>query len=295
MAHEGQLNRGTLVWREGMADWQAAGSVLELSGGSRAASVPAPAPTPPPLSSTEESDDRDFDPRFSRAPGYAGEHFDAQQNRVSSLIMLLWLLVAAQALMVVLGIYGMLAFDDWNNAPINIAGDELMLRLMMGGLGLGYTVGFIIVVVLFCMWANRANRNARALGAIGMAFTPGWTVGWFFIPIANLWKPYQAIKEVYQASKPDADGSEWRGAAVANVVGQWWALWVANNLLGMMTTGMVMTEDPEMVAMSVWLSPLSLVLWVAATYMLIQVIKSIQQRQLDKASRVLPELQRDRY
>ena len=33
-----------------------------------------------------------------------------------------------------------------------------------------------------------------------MDFTPGWAVGWNFIPIANLWKPYQAIKEIWVTS-----------------------------------------------------------------------------------------------
>ena len=48
-----------------------------------------------------------------------------------------------------------------------------------------YLVVALVVVVLFCCWIYRANCNARALGAQGMSFTPGWSVGWFFIPIAS--------------------------------------------------------------------------------------------------------------
>ena len=61
-------------------------------------------------------------------------------------------------------------------------------------------VNGVVVIVLFCIWIYRANYNARQLGATDMQFSPGWAVGWNFIPIANLWKPYQAMREIWQAS-----------------------------------------------------------------------------------------------
>ena len=30
-----------------------------------------------------------------------------------------------------------------------------------------------------------------------MTFTPGWIAGWFFVPIMNLFRPYEAVKELY--------------------------------------------------------------------------------------------------
>src|SRR5262245_61248809 len=69
--------------------------------------------------------------------------------------------------------------------------------------GLIGLVQFIVVVtsaVLFLRWIHRANWNARALGAQGMEFSPGWSIGWYFVPFANLWKPYQAMREIWRAS-----------------------------------------------------------------------------------------------
>jgi Domain of unknown function (DUF4328) len=62
------------------------------------------------------------------------------------------------------------------------------------------TVSFIITGILFLRWLYVANCNTRALGAKKMRFSPGWSIGWFFIPIACLWKPYQAIKEILMTS-----------------------------------------------------------------------------------------------
>lgn len=53
----------------------------------------------------------------------------------------------------------------------------------------------------FMMWTFRAAHNLRALGALALKTTPGWAVGWYFVPIANLWKPYQAGIEIWQASQ----------------------------------------------------------------------------------------------
>lgn len=87
----------------------------------------------------------------------------------------------------------------------------------------------ITTIVLFCMWIHRANSNARQLGAKGMAFTPGWAVGWYFVPFANLWKPYQAMKEIWRASKnPDAWKNEQRGA----ILPWWWFFFIVTHIFG---------------------------------------------------------------
>ena len=60
---------------------------------------------------------------------------------------------------------------------------------------------FIASAVLMLKWIYRSNYNARQLGAQDMQFSPGWSVGWFFVPVLQLWKPFQVVKELFQASK----------------------------------------------------------------------------------------------
>lgn len=82
---------------------------------------------------------------------------------------------------------------------------------------------FAVTSVLALKWIHRANFNARQLGAEGMRFTPGWAVGSYFIPIVNLWKPYQAMKEIWKASSSPAN---WQGAPSGALLGIWWFLWL---------------------------------------------------------------------
>jgi hypothetical protein len=78
------------------------------------------------------------------------------------------------------------------------------------------------------MWIHRANYNAHQLGAAGMRFTPGWAVGWFFIPIANLWKPYQVMKEIWKAS---ANPAHWQDQRRGSILPWWWALFLASGFV----------------------------------------------------------------
>jgi len=104
------------------------------------------------------------------------------------------------------------------------ANDERQRKIAIGGL-----IVLAVSGVSFLVWVYRSNYNARMLGAAGMEYTPGWSVGWFFVPIANLWKPYNAMKEIAAASKnPAAFGSEKDEPMVV----LWWLSWIAGGVLG---------------------------------------------------------------
>lgn len=81
----------------------------------------------------------------------------------------------------------------------------------------------LITSILVLIWIHRANHNARQLGAADMHFTPGWAVGWYFVPIAWFWKPYQAMTEIWRVSRNPAD---WRGTPVSALLQWWWVLWI---------------------------------------------------------------------
>lgn len=82
---------------------------------------------------------------------------------------------------------------------------------------------WLITAILVLNWIHRANHNSRQLGATDMHFTPGWAIGWYFVPIAWFWKPYQAMTEIWRASRNPAD---WRGEPVSPLLSWWWVLWI---------------------------------------------------------------------
>jgi hypothetical protein len=88
---------------------------------------------------------------------------------------------------------------------------------------------YIITIIIFARWIYRANHNVRALGAQNMRFTPGWAVGYFFVPVFFLWRPYQAMQDLWRASKNPAT---WHDILPSSVLGLWWTLWIVSIFLG---------------------------------------------------------------
>ncbi len=98
-----------------------------------------------------------------------------------------------------------------------------------GVIGMAYLAIFIVSGFLILRWIYRANYNARQLGAKDMKFTPGKSIGWYFIPIFTLWKPYQAMKEIWKASN---EPNDWSNTEASSVLPVWWFFWLVNGVLG---------------------------------------------------------------
>lgn len=108
--------------------------------------------------------------------------------------------------------------------------ENLLAVLVIGLVSLATTALNLFATVVFLVWMHNAATNVRAFGQEGLAFTPGWCVGWWFIPVASLFKPYQAMKEIWKASDPESLGVESRGAwrlrDVPGTVRLWWAAYL---------------------------------------------------------------------
>ena len=101
--------------------------------------------------------------------------------------------------------------------------------LVVAAAGLGLLVAHLLAAVTFSIWVHRAAKNLRGLGRRGLRFTPGWCVGWFFVPFANLVKPLQAVQEVWRASGPEARDDYWATAPTSPLFALWWATWLIGN------------------------------------------------------------------
>lgn len=80
-------------------------------------------------------------------------------------------------------------------------------------LGLG---GLLVTGVIWFVWLYRAVANARAIGR-PTEFTPGWAVGWWFVPFANIVRPYQIVRSLMDEL----------GAPTNSPVLWWWVSYLA--------------------------------------------------------------------
>jgi hypothetical protein len=150
--------------------------------------------------------------------------------------------------------------------------DESAL-LLWGGVGVLQLALFIGCVVLWCMWKMRAARNIRVFNDHPYEFTPGWAVGWYFVPFLNLVRPYQAMKEILLWSRSN-DGQL---VADTSVVSGWWGAWIASNLLANFSSRI---ESPIA-------TTLASAAGVIAAILAVRVVNAVNESQLE-AARMMP-------
>jgi Flp pilus assembly pilin Flp len=107
----------------------------------------------------------------------------------------------------------------------------VVVALLAFGLGVLTFLIFLTTVVFFLMWLYRCCKNLPAFGTppSTITYTPGWAVGSFFIPFANLVIPYRAIKELWQKSVP-ASSSFLGETSLPAWFPLWWTFWLLSNV-----------------------------------------------------------------
>ena len=150
--------------------------------------------------------------------------------------------------------------------------------------GLAQMIIFIATAILFSMWLYRVSYNLSPLGIRSRKHTPGWTVAYFYIPIINLYRPYQAIKEIWQASNPETDltNSNWQQTSTSYILGLWWTLWAAGLLFTRIANRTQRAESLSSMVSSDWMSIISGILITLAAVLALLVVRRINMMQNKK-------------
>ena len=88
-------------------------------------------------------------------------------------------------------------------------------------------VSFLGAAVSWLVWQFRSQANVRALGAQGLRFRPSAAVAAWFVPVVDLVVPPLAVAELWKASEPGTEGSDWKKQSSGPIVWLWWAFWLA--------------------------------------------------------------------
>ena len=99
----------------------------------------------------------------------------------------------------------------------------------------------IATIVVWLVWQHRAHSNLRPLGARNLRFTPGWVVGWWFIPFMNFAMPYLTMRELMKASDPAGGAADWPARRTPSLLPLWWVAFLVPFVLGAIGTGVAGT------------------------------------------------------
>jgi hypothetical protein len=190
-----------------------------------------PYPSDPPLgSSGENRRDRVFGPSEAYVSRSEAPHRIRPTRRIADAVVALLatqvFLLGAEALALLNRIR--LAERAREGHFVTLAEVEQANNLVVASAVVWFVL-FAVTGIVWCVWQHRAQRNAIELAYGKLEFTPGWAVGWWFVPFANLVKPFQTVRELWKASHGGDNG---RVVATWSVIGWWWGLWLGASVLG---------------------------------------------------------------
>ncbi|HWI64575.1 MAG TPA: DUF4328 domain-containing protein [Symbiobacteriaceae bacterium] len=149
---------------------------------------------------------------------------------------------------------------------------------------------FLLTALAFLIWFPRAHKNLPVLGAVALEHSPGWAVGAFFVPIVNLYRPMQIMREIWKASDPATPADTpyaWAEQPSSPLIGWWWGLWIARSFLGSISSSLMRSATSvESYLVSIGWSMGSQMATLAATVLLILLVLRIGQRQDQRAAMV---------
>jgi hypothetical protein len=113
--------------------------------------------------------------------------------------------------------------------PIRQLGPQLQDQVSPAPLGGIASLLSLGTGLAWLMWQHKAQSDLYARQLPGLKYTPGWAVGWWFIPIANLFMPYLAVRELWDnvgrpPGAPSAGRRDWKLLT-------WWLSYIASSYL----------------------------------------------------------------
>lgn len=273
LINSGAISRQTLVWMKGTPEWVMAEDTA-LGAHFRSGpppfsplpgAVPPPMPIPPPPLSGPPAGFRDLRPLA---------------NWVTAMLAL-GLLIGVVALWASIGQMELLNRithgEHFTVEEANASDSRIQL------IGLGQLVILITTVIFFGRWIYVAACNVRALGAQNLTCSPGWAVGYYFIPFANLFKPFGAMKEIWKAS---GNPAAWEQEPGSPILGTWWTFWIFSCVFGQIALRTTLgARTPDDYSAAAAITMVSDVIDILLAIVAIWLVRSLTQRQLETAQR----------
>lgn len=99
------------------------------------------------------------------------------------------------------------------------------------GIGAVQALVFFATAIVWLMWTHRAYANQILIGCRKTRHSPGWAVGYWFIPFANLVQPYRGMAELWRRGRSRNSTSSMHASTPA-LIGWWWGLYLLGNVIG---------------------------------------------------------------
>ncbi|MCX4674751.1 DUF4328 domain-containing protein [Streptomyces sp. NBC_01433] len=171
--------------------------------------------------------------------------------------------------------------DGFLAVPLDEADRADRLYYFAGG---AQVLTLLATAVVFIIWFRRVRLNAEIFDASAHTMRPGWAVGGWFVPFANLWFPYRVAAGVWTASDRTRTDGGGRTATRAPL-NLWWAAWVCWMLFGRYASGRYSSATlPQEIVDAATLVVASDVLGIVAAVLALLFVRGLTRMQGERAA-----------
>lgn len=143
----------------------------------------------------------------------------------------------------------------------------------------GVLLSTITCCIIFLLWFKREYHNLHAINP-KLKYKEAWAIWSWFIPIINLWRPYQIMKEIYihatTTEKKEIHPEE-EEIITTPVIDLWWLLWLASNVLSQVNNRLPETTIDQLKSAHI-LSILTFGILIIDAMLLIKIINKINSK-----------------
>ena len=208
-------------------------------------------------------------------PAHLARGVASLQARARVVEVALWAFLVVAAL----GLIGGLVMLS---RTLQLADPPLELFAINSLIGLAFWVVLLLGVVPVLAWVHRAHANLHDAQVGDLAFSPGWATGSYLVPVANLWVPFHAMRELYNRSNGEpADFAQ----IPAGPVNAWWSCHIPAVFLTLavvvisvlpVVSNVWITAPP---AATMMLGLFGQILWMGSAWFLRQTVRTITAAQ----------------
>lgn len=138
---------------------------------------------------------------------------------------------------------------------------------------------FVVVMVgtfaVNGIWIYRATTNANAIRPSSNQISAGWAVGWFFVPIFNLFKPYQSLAQTWHKSHGDVSGT----GKMPLWFTLFWMAWITTLVVGQVTD--FLNHQFTLLFLAGYLAAANGLIGIFCTVMFLRYVRSVHNAQRD--------------
>jgi hypothetical protein len=181
-----------------------------------------------------------------------------------------------------------LAVAVWHLTLLKEKGtDFVALDASDGRLGVALIAGLVVYLlgaIIFIFWFHRAYGNLRYIRG-RMSHGRGWAIGAWFVPILNLFRPWQIAIETWAGSDPDMRDWDTRAERIPRFIHAWWICWLLGSFgdraYANMSVDTIAAERSATIVLIV-----TLAVQLAAGILAIRFVRRLTRRQEERAQRL---------